>query len=208
MNRIKIAIFLFVVATVLAGQTSAGKRKKMKNKNKKILGCRFVCKGECESFQDCKKDCKTKLSLDEKRSCKMNCRKEAPDCVCSKICSNETTSANQTSSISRKNKIKKWPGVGCGIKCMDECNLFKDCKKACKTTSTDIEDKKTCRKECRQNKGKECFTCKDTCLKQGNECQQQNCTNCPSDVGPRQIKISHPECYQCMVANCLSYGEE
>ena len=63
MNRIKIAIFLFVVATVLAGQTSAGKRKKMKNKNKKILGCRFVCKGECESFQDCKKDCKTSFTL-------------------------------------------------------------------------------------------------------------------------------------------------
>ena len=46
-------------------------------------------------------------------------------------------SANNTLPVNRKmpkNKAKKWPGVGCAIKCMNDCNTFKECKKNCKTS--------------------------------------------------------------------------
>ena len=61
MKYLKVVICLFVVATILADQTLAGKCKK--NKNKIESGCRFVCKGECDSFKECKKDCRTSFIL-------------------------------------------------------------------------------------------------------------------------------------------------
>ena len=57
MKHFKIVICLIVVATFLADQALAGGWKK--KKNKKIPGCRFVCEGDCESFKECKKDCRT-----------------------------------------------------------------------------------------------------------------------------------------------------
>jgi len=105
---------------------------------------------------------------------------------------------------------KRLPGVACGLKCKDECNVNKSCKKKC-IKSTKGKERKECLKEC--NGGQPtCFTCKRECFEEARNCMSSNCANdCPSgeeNLGPRKYKIKYPKCYQCLVANCLAYTGE
>jgi len=108
----------------------------------------------------------------------------------------------------QKKKGKRLPGVACGLKCKEECSENRSCKKKCIRTNKGKE-RKTCLKGCNQGQ-QACHTCKRTCFDKARQCASQNCPNCPNEesVGPRKYKIKHPECYQCLVANCLAYEGE
>lgn len=98
---------------------------------------------------------------------------------------------------------KRLPGVGCLIRCQDDCQEKIICKKSCKKLVG--RKKKMCKRGCRNGK---CGSCKQSCFKEAKSCQQQNCqSQCPENqpLGPRQIKTKFPQCFQCLVANCLMY---